>query len=204
MSEPDPSSNTPPPHTEHAATATTVRLPDFHSDSPQAWFYCIDAMFAAAKITSSLTKFNWGLSKLQFSLIDTIGLLCKHPSSYRDPYQELQDILLRSYDLSEMPAAPPLRSARRDLPATGLAAAVRPPRARPEAAAAPACASTTPALVPRLRSARRVALTRKTNSVLLPENLHTYFELSAQAWTLYKAPYWYARYPNSCLRRIKL
>jgi hypothetical protein len=24
--------------------------------------------------------------------------------------------------------------------------------------------------------------------VLLPENLHTYFELSAQAWTLYKAP----------------
>ena len=23
--------------------------------------------------------------------------------------------------------------------------------------------------------------------VLLPENLHTYFELSAQAWTLYKA-----------------
>ncbi len=24
--------------------------------------------------------------------------------------------------------------------------------------------------------------------VLLPENLHTYFEISAQAWTLYKAP----------------
>ncbi len=24
-----------------------------------------------------------------------------------------------------------------------------------------------------------------TKSVLLPENLHTYFELSAQAWTLY-------------------
>jgi hypothetical protein len=24
--------------------------------------------------------------------------------------------------------------------------------------------------------------------VLLPENLHTYFELSVQAWTLYKAP----------------
>ncbi len=24
--------------------------------------------------------------------------------------------------------------------------------------------------------------------VLLPENFHTYFELSAQAWTLFKAP----------------
>jgi hypothetical protein len=35
-------------------------------------------------------------------------------------------------------------------------------------------------------------------SVLLPENLHTYFELSAQAWILYKAPQWNARYPDSC------
>jgi hypothetical protein len=90
----------PPPHTEQAAAATTVRLPDFYSDSPQAWFYCIDAMFVAAKITTSLTKFNWALSKLPFSLIDTISPLGKHPSSYRDPYQELQDILLRSYGLS--------------------------------------------------------------------------------------------------------
>ncbi len=28
----------------------------------------------------------------------------------------------------------------------------------------------------------------ESRSVLLPENLHTYFELSAQAWNLYKAP----------------
>ncbi len=40
--------------------------------------------------------------------------------------------------------------------------------------------------------------------VLLPENLRAYFELSAQAWILYKAPQWNARYPNSCLERIKL
>jgi hypothetical protein len=40
--------------------------------------------------------------------------------------------------------------------------------------------------------------------VLLPENLHTYFELSAQAWILYKAPQCNARYPNSCPERIKL
>ncbi len=32
--------------------------------------------------------------------------------------------------------------------------------------------------------------------VLLPENLRTYFELSAQAWILYKAPQWNARYPK--------
>jgi hypothetical protein len=38
----------------------------------------------------------------------------------------------------------------------------------------------------------------KSRGVLLPENLHIYFELSAQAWILYKAPQWNARYPNSC------
>jgi hypothetical protein len=41
-------------------------------------------------------------------------------------------------------------------------------------------------------------------SVLLPENLHAYFELSAQAWILYKVPQWNARYPNSFPERIKL
>ena len=45
---------------------------------------------------------------------------------------------------------------------------------------------------------------RSNLSVLLPENLCAYFELSAQAWILYKAPQWNARYPNSCPERIKL
>ncbi len=70
------------------------------ADSPQAWFCSIDATFAASRITKSQTKFNCALSKLPFSLIDSIGPLCKHPATYCDPYQELQDILLRSYGLS--------------------------------------------------------------------------------------------------------
>jgi hypothetical protein len=40
------------------------------------------------------------LGKLPFSLITTVCQLAKVPSSYRNPYQELQDILLRSYSLS--------------------------------------------------------------------------------------------------------
>ncbi len=207
----------------------------------------------------SLTKFNFALSKLPFLLIDTIGPLCKHPSSYRDPYKEVKDILLRSYGLSvaqrtskwmDYPGCgsksslmrdhltalqpstvkevqtvlflrkllrhirnlinaqafkelkdliqccneiwedqtteeaataaaaaatrrphSPFQDSRRSsspfrgkgLPATDLAAAVHRPPARPEAAAATACASTTPASVPRPRSARRAAFTRKTN-----------------------------------------
>jgi hypothetical protein len=48
----------------------------------------------------SLTKFNWALSKLLFSLINSIGPLCRRPAFYPDLYQELQDILLCSYGLS--------------------------------------------------------------------------------------------------------
>jgi hypothetical protein len=57
-------------------------------------------MFATAKISQPLTKFKWTLAKLPFSLIATIRPLSKDPSSYRNPYKELQDILLRSCGLS--------------------------------------------------------------------------------------------------------
>jgi hypothetical protein len=87
----------PPPQPEYASP---VRLPDYYADSPQAWFCSIDATFAASSITKKLTKFNWALTKLPFSLIDSIGPLCKRPATYLDPYQELQGILLRSYGLS--------------------------------------------------------------------------------------------------------
>ncbi len=40
---------------------------------------------------------------------------------------------------------------------------------------------------------RTVSICLTSISVLLPENLHAYFELSAQAGILYKAPQWNAR-----------
>jgi hypothetical protein len=80
--------------------AATVRLPNFFADLPQSWFDCIDAMFAAAKITQPLTKFHWALAKLPFSLIATVHPLSRNPSAFSDPYKELQDLLLRSYSLS--------------------------------------------------------------------------------------------------------
>ncbi len=83
----------PPPPLQSEYTAL-VRLPDYYADSPQEWFSSIDGTFAASRVTKSLTKFNWALSKLPFSLIDSIGPLCKCPATYADPYQELQDILV--------------------------------------------------------------------------------------------------------------
>jgi hypothetical protein len=54
-----------------------VSLPDYYADSPQAWFCSIDATFATSRVTRSLTKFNWALSKLPFALIDSIGRCAK-------------------------------------------------------------------------------------------------------------------------------
>jgi hypothetical protein len=81
-----PTSQTPPPL--HAEFAGPVRLPDHYADSPQAWFCSIDATFAASWFTRSLTKFHWALSKLPFTLTDSISPICEKPSAYANPYQE--------------------------------------------------------------------------------------------------------------------
>jgi hypothetical protein len=89
-----------PQNQQQEPAVATIRLPDFYTDSPQSWFDCIDAMFAAAKITQPLTKFHWALAKLPFSLIATIRPLSRDPTAIGDPYKELQELLLRSYGLS--------------------------------------------------------------------------------------------------------
>ncbi len=39
-----------PQNQEQEPAAATVRLPDFYTDSPQSWFDCINAMFAAYEV----------------------------------------------------------------------------------------------------------------------------------------------------------
>jgi hypothetical protein len=80
MSGPEPCQNSPPPR-EHAAAATHVSLPEFYADSLKAGFFCIDALFVASRITASLTKFNYTLSKLPFSLMNTVGARARSSGS---------------------------------------------------------------------------------------------------------------------------
>ena len=93
-----------PPHPETAAFAAAVnhaRLADYCAESPQAWFRCIASTFAIANITNSKTKFHMAVAKLPISLMDSIGHLCDNPNRVPDPYTELQNILIRSYGLSD-------------------------------------------------------------------------------------------------------
>jgi hypothetical protein len=57
---------------QQAVAAATIRLPDFYAESLQAWFDCLDSMFAIANITQPITKFHWAFSKLPFSLTATV------------------------------------------------------------------------------------------------------------------------------------
>jgi hypothetical protein len=96
-----PASPTPPPlPVSPAGFAGAIRLPDYYADSPQEWSCSFSTTLATSRVSRSLTKFHWALSKLPFMLINSIGPFCRNPSTYTDPYQELQDILLHSYGLS--------------------------------------------------------------------------------------------------------
>jgi hypothetical protein len=132
------------------------------------------------------------LTALQPSTVkeaQTILFLRKLPRHIRNlinlrAFKEPEDLIQRCNEIWEdqtaeeaaaAEAAPrphsPFRGARRSPSpfrgkgsvATSMVAAVRPPRVRTEAAATIACVSTTPASVPRPRSVRRAAPTRKTN-----------------------------------------
>jgi hypothetical protein len=84
-----------------AAAAAAVRLPDFHADSPQCWFECLDSNFATANITQSIMKFHWAMSKLPFSLTPTVRPLSRDPTAVADLYKELKELLLQSYGLTD-------------------------------------------------------------------------------------------------------
>ena len=90
-----------PPPPEPTVYAATARLADYCAESPQAWFRSIASTFAIAHISSPKTKFHMAVAKLPIALMDTIGHLCDNPNIVADPYAELQNILIRSYGLSD-------------------------------------------------------------------------------------------------------
>ncbi len=58
-----------------------VRRTGDYADLPQTWFRNFNSTFAASRLTQSLIKFPWAVSKLQASLMDTIGTLCDKPTT---------------------------------------------------------------------------------------------------------------------------
>jgi hypothetical protein len=89
-----------PEHRRENDFASSVPIPDYYADAPQAPFCSIYAAFAVSGVTKPLTKFYWVLSKQPSTLVYTIGPLCDNHSAVIDPYAKLQRIALCSYGLS--------------------------------------------------------------------------------------------------------
>ncbi len=62
-------------------------------DAPQMWFCSINSTSAASRVTLSLTKFHWAVSKLPSTLVNT-GPLWNNHTAVANPYAELQNIVL--------------------------------------------------------------------------------------------------------------
>jgi hypothetical protein len=73
------------PNHQQQQAAAAVRLPDFHADSPQCWFDCLDSTFATANITQSITKFHRAISKLPFLALEKAGIIRRSNSPWASP-----------------------------------------------------------------------------------------------------------------------
>jgi hypothetical protein len=79
-----------------------VKLPDFYMADPEMWFTQADSMFRRARITESLTKYDYALQKLPCEVLTSVRELarCVRTGAVDDPYEQLEEKLTASYQKS--------------------------------------------------------------------------------------------------------
>ena len=84
-------------HLDAAVFGTSVQLPAFDKVEAETWFAVADANFALRKVTDSLTKYYYVLSKLDASTLRKLSSFIKRPKG-DDPYAEIKDELCEAYE----------------------------------------------------------------------------------------------------------
>ena len=79
-----------------------VKLPDFYMADPEMWFTQADSMFRRARITESLTKYDYALQKLPCEVLTSVRELARRvrTGAVDDPYEQLEAKLTASYQKS--------------------------------------------------------------------------------------------------------
>ncbi|CAB4045932.1 Hypothetical predicted protein [Paramuricea clavata] len=75
-----------------------LKLPTFSTKSTERWFQCCEAAFRLKKITSSNTKYDHCLSKIDPETFDDVCLTDLENSE--DPYGDFKEAVLSRYSLS--------------------------------------------------------------------------------------------------------
>ena len=82
-----------------AVFGATVQLPSFDKIKPEAWFAVADANFVLRKVTESVTKYFYVLSKLDAITLRKLSAFLKRPRG-SDPYNEVRRQLCRTFEPS--------------------------------------------------------------------------------------------------------
>ena len=85
-------------HLNVAVFGASVHLPVFDKVEAETWFAVADANFALRKVTDSLTKYYYILSKLDASTLRKLSSFIKQPQG-DDPYREIKEVLCDAYEL---------------------------------------------------------------------------------------------------------
>ena len=72
-----------------AVFGATVQLPSFGKIEPNAWFAVADANFALRKVTDSMTRYYYVLSKLDATTLRKLSAFLNRPRG-EDPYNDIE------------------------------------------------------------------------------------------------------------------
>lgn len=77
-----------------------VKLPPFWKESPENWFYIVEATFAIARITADESKFRHALINLDYTVLPYISDLLSDPPP-RGKYDALKKRIIEAFGESQ-------------------------------------------------------------------------------------------------------
>lgn len=86
--------------TDYEISTTSVKLPQFWTTCPQAWFVTAEAQFSAKKISSDTTKYDYTLMALPEEVVTTVLDIVQNPTIF-NKYEHLKSALIGRFSLSE-------------------------------------------------------------------------------------------------------
>ena len=83
---------------QQAVSAVSVKLPEFWAQDAELWFARVDSVFRRARITASLTKFDYVMEKLLDEVLISIKDIVRAVNDdTEDPYNLVKNRLLGTY-----------------------------------------------------------------------------------------------------------
>lgn len=87
-------------HVDAEVASASVKLPQFWTSCPEAWFVHVEMQFATKRITRNITRFEHVVASLPQEVIMTVLDVVQRPIS-SNSYEDLKQILIERHTISE-------------------------------------------------------------------------------------------------------